>query len=283
MRQWFWLCLSWGWVLVVAGCATAYGPRDANAHADASGYVDREIKPGVHEIYYNANAYTSPKQARALWHRRAAELCQSDDYGYDLREDEAFHSDIAYASGMVYASNSHSPRFYGVADCNRSGTLTLFRATRAEQQAASDPDAEIHVPPDSQSVSQIKLTCNNYYSLTRHCSTLFGAQLNLSLDGVKFRISSSQAGDQLYIALPQKAPAYKGKYDANEYINTAYYLVKGIANDAGLKAQAVQPVKSFLLGVRGYLVAFDGNVYSLLLRESDSGTPTPASGLDVRL
>lgn len=261
-------------MMYLTACASSYHPMDSeSASPNPAGFAEIQIRPGLYKIYYNANAYTSPEKTRKYWHQRAQELCDSSDYGYDLREDEEFDTNVAYAAGMVYASRYHMPRFYGIADCSKSGALALYRATRAERKAERTPDRVIKLPSDTKPISFMRLSCNSYYRFEQDCVIAIGAHRTLFVDGVKFQVAGNNNGDRILIQLPWEAPAYAKKYDANEYINTAYYIVEDIVKAKGLHIRAVTPATALFRGVKAYLVAVDGNGYAALKNQAGHSTP----------
>lgn len=62
--------------LVLLGCA---GPTPYQARDAGEGYLDYEIRPGVHFVSFDANGSTSREAATRYWHRRAAEVCGGPD------------------------------------------------------------------------------------------------------------------------------------------------------------------------------------------------------------
>jgi hypothetical protein len=58
----------------IGGCATPYQARGLRG-----GHSDVEVKPGLHYLVFEANAYLSPAATLRYWHFRAAELCGGSD------------------------------------------------------------------------------------------------------------------------------------------------------------------------------------------------------------
>lgn len=73
------------------------------------GYVEREIGRGVYHLSFYGRSNDIPKRIGAFWHRRAEELCGTDEYAGNPTFDEVVEPN--------FWVNLRHPRATGVVRC----------------------------------------------------------------------------------------------------------------------------------------------------------------------
>ena len=71
----------------LCSCATPYAKKSLwNATGGGSGWEDSKLGPDRYQLKFTGNGYTKPEAVLTMWHRRAAELCDSRPYEAEFTE-----------------------------------------------------------------------------------------------------------------------------------------------------------------------------------------------------
>ncbi|WP_290579998.1 DUF4034 domain-containing protein [Ketobacter sp.] len=102
------LAVVLGVALLSAACSTQYGPKSAQG-----GFMEKRMNTTTYALTFEAGQFANPfaslHELVPLWKQRAAELCESDDFFYDIETDTLtqnhtlFGTQIAY--GYVYCNS----------------------------------------------------------------------------------------------------------------------------------------------------------------------------------
>jgi hypothetical protein len=68
-------------LLLIGACATPYQAFDGSG-----GYADEKIAEGTYNLVYVASGETDVMEVYRMWHRRARELCGSEEYEHSLTQ-----------------------------------------------------------------------------------------------------------------------------------------------------------------------------------------------------
>lgn len=83
----------------------------------SGGYQDRQIEPGVYEVFFSGNGGVTQEQGEQYWHRRARELCGGAyDHTFEGSGKEAFSMMLPVGGLMVPVSGTH-PKIRGTVRC----------------------------------------------------------------------------------------------------------------------------------------------------------------------
>jgi len=71
--------LNFGSLLLISACATPYQPLSGSG-----GYAEEKTGERNYNLVYLASAETDVMEVYRMWHRRAGELCGSDNYAHQV-------------------------------------------------------------------------------------------------------------------------------------------------------------------------------------------------------
>lgn len=95
--------------LTLAGCATAYKP---NSFWNDGGFTETEVQPGLYQVRFKGNEWTSAEQTADLAMLRAADLCLARGMNFMFLGDVATQ---VVQTGVVpgYSTTNASANVYG--------------------------------------------------------------------------------------------------------------------------------------------------------------------------
>lgn len=96
-------------VIALAGCATAYKP---NSFWNDGGFTETEVQPGLFQVRFKGNEFTSSEQTADLAMLRAADLCLARGAGFMFLGDVATQ---VVQSGVMpgYSTTNANANVYG--------------------------------------------------------------------------------------------------------------------------------------------------------------------------
>lgn len=112
-------------LVACAGCATSYQSKGLTG-----GFSETEVQPGIYQVKFNGNGYTSSERAADFALLRGAELCLGKNAGYMLTGDQATSRNL---SGYIGGSSTTTTN----GSFNSIGSQTRYSGTSTTN----------HVPP----------------------------------------------------------------------------------------------------------------------------------------
>ncbi len=74
------LFLTFAMMAALIGCGTPYQPLQRGVISPGGGYASRQIGENEYEVFFGGNGFTFMETVKEYWHRKARELCGSDNY-----------------------------------------------------------------------------------------------------------------------------------------------------------------------------------------------------------
>ncbi len=108
-----------GTIIVAAvslvGCATY---KSSKAGLSKIGYEEKLLNDGTYQLTYYGSGFNKHDDIVKLWHKRAAELCNGQEYESETKDEHWISNSYTVLPPFIFKSKSAAPSIEGKLRCN---------------------------------------------------------------------------------------------------------------------------------------------------------------------